>query len=62
MIRPATETEEGLMRRTCQNDATHVEEQIIPKLQSDDPSFIDQIVSFAKGIIDWFLRLFKWLK
>ena len=28
----ATEEQDGLMRRTCQNDPSHVEEKIIPKL------------------------------
>ena len=69
VIQQATTEETGLMRRVCQNDPSHVEERVIPKLELDEnneptsaiQAFIDSITSFFRGIIDWFLRLFKWL-
>ncbi len=33
---PATETEEGVGRRTCANDPSHFEEMVIPKVVPDD--------------------------
>ena len=39
VIRQATASEEGLMRRTCANDPSHAEEQIIPKLQPQTNAF-----------------------
>ncbi len=68
VVRQATTDETGLMRRVCANDPSHVEEREIPKLELDENNeptsaihaFIEKITGAAKGIIDWFLRLFKW--
>lgn len=67
VVEQATTEETGLMRRMCQNDPSHVEERVIPKLELDEnneptsaiQAFIDSITSFFRGIIDWFLRLFR---
>ena len=62
VIKQATATEEGLMRRTCANDPNHFEEEIIPKLQPQTNAFqqfIQRIVEFFNNIIDWFRRLFR---
>jgi hypothetical protein len=63
VVKQATTDEEGLMRRTCQNDPTHVEEQVIPKLQPQNnvfQQFVERIQEFFQNITDWFSRLFKW--
>ena len=65
-VRPATVNEEGLMRRVCKNDASHVEEKTLPRLTStEEPvvtggsqNFFSRIVEFMRGIIDFILRLF----
>ena len=62
VIRQATTSEEGLMRRVCVNDPGHVEEEIIPKLQPQTSAFqrfIQRIAEFFKNIIDWFRKLFR---
>ncbi len=62
VIRKATEDEEGLMRRTCANDPSHVEEEVIPKLQPTTnvfQQFIQRIRDFFSNIMDWFSRLFS---
>ena len=67
VITEATYESEGLMRRVCQNDASHVEERVIPRYEEDpngEPSnviqeFIEKIESYTRGIIDWILRLFN---
>ena len=62
VVKQATTGEEGLMRRTCANDPTHTEEQIIPKLQPQTNAFqqfIERIRDFFNSIIDWFRRLFR---
>ncbi|MBR6315249.1 MAG: leucine-rich repeat domain-containing protein [Clostridia bacterium] len=63
VIRPATVDEEGLMRRTCQNDPTHVEEQVIPKLKPNTnvfQEFIEMIKTFFENLTEWLRRLFRW--
>ena len=70
-VKEATVEEAGLKRRTCANDASHVEELPIPKLDPpapEDPGtgsgagtvaqFLARIRETFRGIIDWFLRLF----
>ena len=62
VIKQATTDEEGLMERRCANDASHVETEIIPKLQPQTNAFrqfIERVQAFFRGIIDWFLRLFR---
>ena len=67
VIRQATETEEGLMRRVCENDPAHVEERVIPMYEEDEngnptqkiQEFIERIETYVKGVIDWILRLFN---
>ena len=62
VIKQATTGEEGLMRRVCLNDDSHVEEEVIPKLQPQTNAFqqfIQRIVDFFNNIIDWFRRLFR---
>ncbi len=62
VIRQATVSEEGLMRRTCANDPSHVEEEVIPKLQPQTNAFqrfIERIREFFRNILDWFRRLFR---
>ena len=71
VITQATTTEEGLMRRVCNNDPSHIEERIIPRYEEDEASNpiaaiiefvqeLEQTVSeYTRGIIDWFLRLFR---
>ncbi len=62
VIKQATTSEEGLMRRTCANDLSHVEEEIIPKLQPQTSAFrrfIERIREFFRNIIDWFSKLFR---
>ena len=62
VIKQATVSEEGLMRRVCKNDTDHVEEEIIPKLQPQTSAFqrfIERIRDFFKNIIDWFRKLFR---
>jgi len=67
VVKQATPDEEGLMRRVCANDPSHVEEQVIHRYEEDENGeptsaireFIARITSFMKGIIDWFLRLFR---
>ncbi len=62
VIKQATVSEEGLMRRTCANDPSHVEEEIIPKLQPQSSvfqRFIERIREFFQNMIDWFSKLFR---
>ena len=62
VIRQATTEEEGLMRRTCLSDPSHVEEEVIPKLQPQTNTFrqfIQRIRDFFSNIVDWFSRLFR---
>ena len=62
VIKQATTSEEGLMRRTCTNDPSHVEEEVIPKLQPQTSAFqrfIERIREFFQNIIDWFRKLFR---
>jgi hypothetical protein len=62
VVKQATVSEEGLMRRVCRNDDSHVEEEIIPKLQPQTNAFrrfIQRIVEFFNNIVDWFRRLFR---
>ena len=37
VIKEATETEEGLKTRVCEKDPSHIEEEIIPKLEAEKP-------------------------
>ena len=63
VVKQATTDEEGLMRRTCQNDPSHVEEQVIPKLQPQTNAFqqfIEMIKSFFENLTEWIRRLFRW--
>ncbi len=63
VVKQATTDETGLMRRTCTNDPSHVEEQVIPKLQPQTSAFqqfIEKIREFFQDILDWFSRLFRW--
>ena len=63
VIKQATVDETGLMRRTCQNDSNHVEEQVIPKLQPQTSvfqQFIERVEEFFRNITNWFSRLFRW--
>ena len=62
VVKQATTSEEGLMRRVCLNDPGHVEEEVIPKLQPQTGAFqqfIERIRDFFQNIIDWFRRLFR---
>ena len=67
VIRQATREEEGLMRRVCANDPSHVQEEIIPRYEEDEegnPSvgimeWFHRVVEYVRGFIDWFLRLFR---
>ena len=62
VVKQATVSEEGLMRRVCRNDDSHVEEEIIPKLQPQTNAFrrfIQRIVEFFNNIVDWFRKLFR---
>ncbi|MCR5040584.1 MAG: leucine-rich repeat domain-containing protein [Clostridia bacterium] len=62
----ASTEEEGLVRRECKNDPSHVETDIIPVLEYDEDEelarpvidFFQRIVGVFRGIIDWFLRIF----
>ena len=50
------------MRRVCLNDLSHVEEEIIPKLQPQTSAFqrfIERIREFFQNIMDWFSKLFR---
>nr|MCR4709611.1 Ig-like domain-containing protein [Clostridiales bacterium] len=38
VVKEATADEDGLMRRVCANDASHIEEEVIPKTGGEDPS------------------------
>ena len=63
VIRPATVKEEGLMQRRCLHDATHVEEQVIPKLKPTTNvfhEFIEMIKTFFENLTEWIRRLFRW--
>ena len=63
VIKQATVDETGLMRRTCQNDPTHVEEQVIPKLKPNTnvfQEFIEMIKTFFENFAEWIRRLFRW--
>ncbi len=63
VVKQATTDETGLMRRTCANDPSHVEEQVIPKLQPQTSAFqqfVEKIREFFQDILDWFGRLFRW--
>ena len=63
VIRPATVNEEGLMQRRCLHDATHVEEQVIPKLKPNTTvfqQFIEMIKTFFENLTEWIRRLFRW--
>lgn len=67
VVKQATLEETGILRRVCRNDPSHVEEETIPRLELDDngkptntiTEFVDRISSHFKGLIDWFLRLFR---
>lgn len=62
VVKQASANEEGLMRRVCANDPSHVEEEIIPKLQPQTSvfqRFIERIREFFENIIEWFRRLFR---
>ena len=62
VVKQASVNEEGLMRRICANDPSHVEEEIIPKLQPQTSAFqrfIERIREFFQNIIDWFSKLFR---
>ena len=62
VIKQATTGETGLMRRVCANDPSHVEEEIIPKLQPQTNAFrqfIGRIRDFFNNILEWFRRLFR---
>ena len=62
VVKQASASEEGLMRRVCANDPSHVEEEIIPKLQPQTSAFqrfIERIREFFDNIIEWFRRLFR---
>ena len=62
VVKQASANEEGLMRRVCTNDPSHVEEEIIPKLQPQTSAFqrfIERIREFFDNIIEWFRRLFR---
>ena len=63
VVKQATTDEEGLMRRTCQNDPTHVEEQVIPKLKPNTTvfqQFMEMIKTFFENLTEWIRRLFRW--
>ena len=69
IVKQASEKEEGLARRVCTRCHTE-EEQVIPRYEEDENGapasvvmqivefFENTVVNYAKGIIDWFLRLF----
>ena len=62
IVKQASANEEGLMRRVCANDPSHVEEEIIPKLQPQTSAFqqfIERIREFFNNIIEWFRKLFR---
>ena len=62
VVKQASASEEGLMRRVCANDPGHVEEETIPKLQPQTSvfqRFIERIREFFENIIEWFRRLFR---
>ena len=62
VVKQASASEEGLMRRVCANDPGHVEEEIIPKLQPQTSAFqrfIERIRDFFNNILDWFRKLFR---
>ena len=68
IIKEPTETEEGIVDIVCtvcgehgQYTAAKTEPKPDDNGDSDNGGFWQRITSFAKGIIDWFLRLFKWL-
>ncbi len=70
VITQATVESEGLMRRVCRNDPSHIEERVIPRYEEDEAGnpiaalieFVrnleQSIADYARGFIDWFLRLF----
>ena len=62
VVKQASASEEGLMRRVCANDPGHVEEETIPKLQPQTSvfqRFIERIREFFENIMEWFRRLFR---
>ncbi len=62
VVKQATVSEEGLMRRTCANDPSHTEEEIIPKLQPQTSAFqrfIQRIIDFFNNIVELFRKLFR---
>ncbi len=67
IIKEPTENEEGIVDIVCtvcgehgQYTAAKTEPKPDDNDVSDSGGFWQRITSFAKGIIDWFLRLFKW--
>ncbi len=67
IIKEPTENEEGIVDIVCtvcgehgQYTAAKTEPKPDDNGGSDNGGFWQRITSFAKGIIDWFLRLFKW--
>ena len=64
VIKEPTETEEGLVDIVCTVCGETGRYTVAPTgAQPDENSggFWQQITGFFRGIIDWFLRLFKWL-
>lgn len=44
VVKEATADEDGLMRRVCANDASHIEEEVIPKTGGEDPSAKPELI------------------
>ena len=64
VIQEPTGTEEGIVDIQCSVCGEWGRYTVAPtgsQPNDDNPTFFDQIIAFARGIIDWFLRLFKWL-
>ncbi len=66
VIKEPTETEEGIVEIQCtvcgewgEYSATWTEPE--PDNGGSSGGFWQEITGFFRGIIDWFLRLFKWL-
>ena len=65
VIKEPTDTEEGLVDIVCtvcgeHGQYTAAKTEPKPDDGGGSSGFWQRITSFAKGIIDWFLRLFKW--
>ena len=66
VITPATTQSEGLLRRVCRNDSSHVQEEIIPRYEEDEEGspaaaiveWFNRVMEGVRGFIDWLLRLF----